>query len=128
MSDHCPILLDGVGVRRDPTPFRFENMWLKEEGFKDVLRLWWEGLNFSGSASLILAEKMKALKPILRSWNKEVFGKIEVQEALALNFVNFRDEVESSGSLSLEKKESRREAWENYNLEETSWRQKSREI
>ena len=93
MSDHCPILLDGVGVRRGPTPFRFENMWLKEEGFKDVLRLWWEGLNFSGSASLILAEKMKAFKPILRSWNKEVFGKIEVQEVLALNFVNFRDEV-----------------------------------
>ena len=80
-------------MRRGPTPFRFENMWLKEEGFKDVLRLWWEGLNFSGSASLILAEKMKAFKPILRSWNKEVFGKIEVQEVLALNFVNFRDEV-----------------------------------
>ena len=40
VSDHFPILLKGEGVRRGPTPFRFENMWLKEEGFKDLLRLW----------------------------------------------------------------------------------------
>ena len=39
VSDHFPILLDGGGVRRGPIPFRFENMWLKEEGFKDMLRL-----------------------------------------------------------------------------------------
>ncbi|RVW86689.1 hypothetical protein CK203_039833 [Vitis vinifera] len=73
--DHFSILLDGGGLRKGPTSFKFENMWLKEEGFKSVLRMWWEGLNFSGSASFILAEKSKALKPVLRSWNKEVFGK-----------------------------------------------------
>ena len=39
--DHSPILLDGGGMRGGPTPFRFENMWLKEEGFKEVLRQWW---------------------------------------------------------------------------------------
>ena len=65
-------------MRRGPTPFRFENMWLKEEGFKDVPRTWWEGLNFFGSASFILAEKLKALKPLLKRWNKEVFGLYEV--------------------------------------------------
>ena len=74
ISNHSPILLDGRGMRRRPTPFRFENMWLKEEGFKEVLRKWWEGIQVSGSASFILTEKLKALKPILRSWNKEVFG------------------------------------------------------
>ena len=31
-------------------PFRFENMWLKEESFKEVLRKWWEGIQVSGSA------------------------------------------------------------------------------
>ena len=107
-------------------------MWLKEEGFKDLLRLWWDVLNFSRSASFILAKKMKALKPIMRNWNKEVFGKIEVHKALALNCVNFWDKVESCRSLSLVKEDSRREAKENYKkwvlLEEMSWRQKSREI
>lgn len=76
-------------MRRGLSPFRFENMWLKEEGFKNVLRTWWEGLHFSGSASFILVEKLKTLKPNMRSWNKEVFGKVEVQKELALNLVDF---------------------------------------
>ena len=40
VSDHFPILLDGGGVRRGPIPFRFENMWLKEEGFKELFKGW----------------------------------------------------------------------------------------
>ena len=40
-SDHFPILLEGGGLRRGPSLFRFENMWLKVEGFKDLLRSWW---------------------------------------------------------------------------------------
>ena len=64
VSDYSPILLDGGGIRRGPTPFRFENIWLKEEGFKEVLRKWWEGIQVSWSAIFILTEKLKALKPI----------------------------------------------------------------
>ena len=36
--DHCPILLDIEGIRPGPSPFCFEIMWLKFEGFKDLLR------------------------------------------------------------------------------------------
>ena len=28
-SDHFPVLLEGGGLRRGPSPFKFENMWLK---------------------------------------------------------------------------------------------------
>ena len=35
-------------------------MWLKEEGFKDKLQAQWESLNFSGSASFVMAVKLKA--------------------------------------------------------------------
>ena len=38
ISDHFPIVLEGGGIRRGPTPFRFENMWLKVERFKDLVR------------------------------------------------------------------------------------------
>ena len=72
LSDHFPILLDGGGLRRGPAPFRFENMWLKEEGFKDVLQTWWEGLNFRRSASFVFAAKLQALKSLLKNWNREV--------------------------------------------------------
>ena len=50
----------------------------------------------------------------MRSWSKEVFGKVEVQKALALNLVDFWDKEESSRSLSLEEEESRGEARENH--------------
>ena len=89
-------------------------MWLKEEGFKTVLRSWWEGLNFRGSASFILFEKLKALKPILRCWNKEVFGKVELQKELALNRMDFWDKVEVSHPLSLKEEEARKDARELY--------------
>ncbi|RVW79341.1 hypothetical protein CK203_040862 [Vitis vinifera] len=62
ISDHFPIVLEGGGIRRGPTPFRFENMWLKVEGFQDVVRAWWQGIDVRGSASYRLAIKMKEIK------------------------------------------------------------------
>ena len=132
VSDHFPILLDGGGVRRGPVPFRFENMWLKEEGFKDLLKGWWQGLRFSGSFSFILAEKLKALKAILKSWNKLVFGKVGVNKRLALDKVDFWDSQEKMRTLSLEELEARKEAKGDFEkwalMEEIFWRQKSREV
>ena len=119
-------------MRRGPTPFRFENMWLKEEGFKDVLRKWWEGIRVSGSASYILSEKLKALKPIMKNWNREVFSQITVKKQEAWYSMDFWDKEERVHELSLEEEEVRKEAREMYKkwvlLEEMSWRQKSREI
>ena len=69
VSDRFPILLDSDGVRTGPAPFRFELMWLKYEGFKDILNGWWQNLHFYGSFSYILSAKLKALKGILKVWN-----------------------------------------------------------
>ena len=66
-------------------------MWLKEKGFKDLLKGWWQSLRFNGSFSFILAEKLKALKAILKSRNKDVFGKMGVNKKLALDKVDFWD-------------------------------------
>ena len=49
-------------------------MWLKKNGFKDLLRTWWLGLHFGGFFSFILSEKLKVLKVILKTWNREVLG------------------------------------------------------
>ena len=74
VPDHFPILLDGGGIRSSPSPFWFKTMWLRPKGFKEQLRGWWQGLCFKGSYSLILADKLKALRGILKVWNMEVLA------------------------------------------------------
>ena len=38
ISDHFPVLLEGGGeLDGGPLPFRFENMWLKADDFKDSI-------------------------------------------------------------------------------------------
>ena len=132
ISDHFPILLDGGGTRRGPIPFQFENMWLKEEGFKELLKGWWQGFNYSGSYSFILTEKLKALKIKLKEWNSKVFGKVGVNKGLALDKVSYWDNQEQLRALNEQELEARKEAREEFKkwvlMEETSWRQKSREI
>nr|CAN80562.1 hypothetical protein VITISV_040289 [Vitis vinifera] len=116
-SDHFPILLEGGGLRRGPFPFRFENMWLKEEGFKDLIRNWWQGIEVTGRASYRLVVKMKELKQNLKVWNRDVFERLESNKALALRQVDYWDLVESERSLTKEETVSKKEAKEWY----TKW-------
>ncbi|RVW16952.1 LINE-1 reverse transcriptase-like [Vitis vinifera] len=94
ISDHFPIIIEGGGIKRGPSPFRFENMWLKVEGFKDLLRSWWQGMSVSGRASYRLATKLKVIKQKLKVWNREVFGNLESNKMAALQQVDYWDQVE----------------------------------
>ena len=78
-SDHFPIVLKGGSVQRGSMPFRFENMWLKDEGFVDRIWSWWDSYQVHGAPSFILANKLKLLKNDLKNWNVEVFGHVEVR-------------------------------------------------
>ena len=89
ISDHFPVLLEGGGLRRGPSPFRFENMWLKVEGFIDLIRSWWRGIEVRGTVSFRLAAKMKGIKQKLKVWNREVFGSLECNKVSALQQVEF---------------------------------------
>ena len=74
ISNHCPLLLEAGAVQRGRSAFKYENMWLKVEGFVDRVQQWWNGYNFVGLPGFILAQKLKALKADLKKWNKEEFG------------------------------------------------------
>ena len=112
--------------------FRFKNMCLKKEGFNEKVQAWWVGLNFSGFASFVLETKLKALKLLLRDWNRLEFGKVEVNKAIALNQVDFWDKVELTRPFSVQKVDARNGAKEEFKkwafFEEISWKQKSREV
>ncbi|KAL6328006.1 hypothetical protein AAG906_031350 [Vitis piasezkii] len=89
-------------------------MWLKEDGFKDLLKGWWQGFNYSGSYSFILTEKLKALKIKLKEWNSEVFGKVGVNKRLALDKVSYWDNQERLRVLNDWELEARKEAKEDF--------------
>jgi hypothetical protein len=45
-SNHFPILLDRGGIPGAKIYFKFENIWLKSEGFVDRVKLWWCSYHF----------------------------------------------------------------------------------
>ena len=89
-------------------------MWLKAEGFKSLILDWWNSLEFRGSGSYVLMERLKALKVKLKSWNKEVFGRVEESKKIALKKLAYWDEVEAQRTLSLNEKEAKVEAIEGF--------------
>lgn len=73
-SDLAQSLLQGKSY------FKFENMWLKFDGFMERVKQWWQGYFFQGSSSHVVCQKLKALKQDLKLWNKEVFGHVGISK------------------------------------------------
>ena len=49
-------------MARGKSPFRFEDMWLKTDGFVDRVSSWWNRHSFLGTPSYVFAKKLKALR------------------------------------------------------------------
>ena len=130
LSDHSPILVEAGGMARGKSSFKFENMWLKSEGFVELVQGWWLGYSFSGPPSRVLARKLKALKGDLKSWNKNTFGDVGLKKNQAMVDILKLDEKEFQGVLThaehLLREELKLEVDRLAHLAEVSWRQKSR--
>ena len=79
----------------------------------------------SGRPSYKLATKLKGLKQNLKTWNKEVFWRLEKNKAEALQQVERWDSVEEERSLTEEELDQKKEAKESYakwvSMEEVHW-------
>ena len=130
ISDRFPILVEAGGILREKSPFRFENMWLKTDGFKDRVHSWWNQYSFSGTPSFVLAKKLKALKEDIIQWNRSEFGNVERQKKELLKALKLSDAKEGEHGLSEmelgERAVLRFQIQNLLSLEEVSWRQKSR--
>ena len=130
LSDHFPIVLEGGSFQRGRRPFRFENIWLKDEGFMERVRSWWESYNVLGAPSFVLANKLKLLKNDLKKWNVKVFGNVEDQVRKLWQGLSDLEMIEDSRALleeeRLELERVRGELEKVSLMEEICWRQKSR--
>ena len=100
ISDHSSLLVESGGMARGRSAFKFENMWLKVDGFQEKIQGWWSSYSFSGPPSLVLARKLKALKEDLKIWNREVFGDVGVKKKGVMDDILRFDEKEFQGVLS----------------------------
>lgn len=73
ISDRSSILLEVggwyYGIRRGPTSFRFENTWLREERFSNLLKGWWMSPIFTGSTNFVLASLKGRIKRCLEMFS-----------------------------------------------------------
>ncbi|XP_041009220.1 uncharacterized protein LOC121253280 [Juglans microcarpa x Juglans regia] len=131
-SDHFPILLDCGGLRGGSRYFKFENMWLKSEGFLDKVRQWWSSYHFYGKPSYVLACKLKSLKKVLKVWNEHVFGDVGGQKNTLFKELKGLEGVEEERELFEEERARKIQVTMDIErvslLEEISWRQKSRAL
>ena len=117
ISYHNPILLEAGGMARGKSPFKFENMWLKSNGFV-------------GTPSFVLAKKLKALKEDIIQWNRREFGNVDRHKKQLLEELKSLDAKEEKLGLTSGEKcyrvDLRSKVEHLLSLEEISWRQKFR--
>uniref|UniRef100_A0A2N9GJ10 Reverse transcriptase zinc-binding domain-containing protein n=1 Tax=Fagus sylvatica TaxID=28930 RepID=A0A2N9GJ10_FAGSY len=102
ISDHHPLLVEARGLACGKSSFKFENMWLKSEGFVDRVSSWWSGYEFFRTPSFVLASKLKALKEDLKHWNRVTFGDVRLQRLRRMGDILDLDVKEGRVGLSSE--------------------------
>lgn len=92
----------------------------------------WNNDVISGFGSFILMEIIKFLKTKHKSWNGEVFRRVEERKKAALKWIAQYDEMDTHRILIACELEDKVKAIDEFKrwamLEEILWRQKSREI
>ncbi len=80
-SDHCPILLTTAGRNRGPCKiFRFEEVWLKQDGLREHLAIWWNEVPTEHSAILTFTAKLRHCRNRLKNWRFSHFHSIRKEK------------------------------------------------
>ncbi|XP_058784155.1 uncharacterized protein LOC131658925 [Vicia villosa] len=132
ISDHCPIWIMTDHLNWGPKLFRFNNEWFSFDSFIPFVEKEWKSMKMEGRGNFLLKEKLRFLKDKLRSWNKGVFGKIDLEMEEGVLELNIADErlVSESNSFIADNLVLRKEAcskfWRNLRIKESMLLQKSR--
>jgi len=77
VSDHRALVLKLYAKDWGPKPFRSFDVWLKEPGFKVMVKDKWESYQVQGNSMSSFKDKLKLLKADIKEWNRNVFGCVE---------------------------------------------------
>ncbi|KAL0848127.1 hypothetical protein Bca101_021374 [Brassica carinata] len=121
-SDHSPVMsfLDGVEWRRRAT-FRYDQRWIKREGFTDTVKYSWSG---GANGQFGLMQKISNCRQAISIWKKSA----KPNSAIRIQELHHRIDIATHQTLYVPGEISllRKELSEEYYNEEIFWKQKSR--
>ncbi|XP_042477770.1 uncharacterized protein LOC122059150 [Macadamia integrifolia] len=129
-SDHAPLMACSVSsIKPKNCPFRLNSFWMDHHQFLDLIKEVWHN-NFSGSSPFILAQKLKALKLVIKSWSREAFPNLD-QEVITskAKLENIQRSIEEDGlteQLFDQEVDAKTKYWKAMENQEKLWLQKSR--
>ncbi|PNX54610.1 cysteine-rich receptor-like protein kinase, partial [Trifolium pratense] len=129
ISDHCPIWLSCSNLNWGPKPFKFNNYWLQHPDFFAFVKQTWENLDIRGKKTFVLKEKLRKLKEILKVWNREVFGILDLNIDKTVKELNEVEELIANGHndpITSNPRELITKFWEQMHYKENLINQKSR--
>ncbi|XP_057855881.1 uncharacterized protein LOC131065401 [Cryptomeria japonica] len=131
-GSYYPIQLE-ILVEQGPKncPFKFEQMWYKDENIFKLLEKWWKEEEVLVSKMFIVANKLKIIKRKLLEWNADHFGNIfDRKQSVETELKAVNTEVLKSGmdeTIFLREKALLKDYEDILAKKEIYWRQKSRE-
>lgn len=100
VSDHVQILLQSYWGIGGPSPFKFENTWLLEPDFMEMVKEIWVHSQYLGNPSRLLALKLQNLKHRLKDWNKLSAGFFKESCKRCMEIIDAIDRLEEIRILS----------------------------
>ena len=127
-SDHKPILIHLLGIpKRVNKPWRFEQMWMRDEGCREVIEDAWSHV-YQGSPMSRVEGKVERCRKNLKWWSKVAFGNVirSLREKKDLLKVA-KEEAISGGSISWVQR-LKKEISNLLVREEQMWKQRSQAL
>ncbi|WMV54087.1 hypothetical protein MTR67_047472 [Solanum verrucosum] len=88
------------GLEKKRSNFKFENWWLKVEGFTDLIQAWWNEFLVEGCPNYRLNVKLRMLKEKLKEWRNANFGKLVNKKNSLLEELAEIDELQGARDLT----------------------------
>ncbi|KAF7815045.1 ribonuclease H [Senna tora] len=132
-SDHSPLVVRMYEcIPHRHRPFRFEAMWLLDDGCEKVVTDAWL-INKRGSLSYMFVQKCKEVKSSLKCWNRNSFGHVQFQiKQLNEELESIQHALPTSDypphSLLVQENIVRRKLEDLLTKEEIMWAQKARQL
>jgi len=99
MSDHCALVVKNRMIDWGPRPFKTFDVWLKDRGFKELVKKAWDVSVHSGNSLERVKNKLKGLKKELKQWRDDVFNSEKVKKQQSIEEIEAIDHCDDDGSL-----------------------------